>query len=232
MIKVIGFDLDDTLWAFTPIILRAEKRLNKWLQENVPELKYDVVQMRELREELLLESPELGGQVTELRRRIIARAMLHSSISEASVEELSSTAMEVFLTARNDIEFFEGALEAISLLSESYVLGALTNGNADVSRLGLAPYFSFAFSAEQIGAPKPAPDLFTHALAHTDVDPHQMIYVGDDPVLDIDTANDLGLRTIWVNTKQKDKSGKTDPDITIENIKDLPKAVSRIVQSA
>ena len=75
MIKVIGFDLDDTLWALTPIILRAEKRLDKWLQENVPQLKYDVIQMRELREELLLESPELGGQVTELRRRIIARAM-------------------------------------------------------------------------------------------------------------------------------------------------------------
>ncbi|HAK51444.1 MAG TPA: hypothetical protein DCM54_06005 [Gammaproteobacteria bacterium] len=232
MIKVIGFDLDDTLWALTPIILRAEKRLDKWLQENVPQLKYDVIQMRELREELLLESPELGGQVTELRRRIIARAMLHSSVSEAAIGELSTAAMEIFLTARNDIEFFEGALEAISLLSESYVLGALTNGNADVSRLGLAPYFSFAFSAEQIGAPKPAPDLFTHALAHTDVDPHQMIYVGDDPVLDIDTANGLGLRTIWVNTKQKDKSGETNPDITIENIKDLPKAVSQIVQSA
>tara|TARA_E500000331_G_scaffold357519_2_gene419500 strand:+ start:2757 stop:3455 length:699 start_codon:yes stop_codon:yes gene_type:complete len=232
VIKVIGFDLDDTLWALTPIILRAEKRLDKWLQENVPQLKYDVIQMRELREELLLESPELGGQVTELRRRIIARAMLHSSVSEAAIGELSTAAMEIFLTARNDIEFFEGALEAISLLSESYVLGALTNGNADVSRLGLAPYFSFAFSAEQIGAPKPAPDLFTHALAHTDVDPHQMIYVGDDPVLDIDTANGLGLRTIWVNTKQKDKSGETNPDITIENIKDLPKAVSQIVQSA
>ena len=232
MIKVIGVDLDDTLWALTPIILRAEKRLDKWLQENVPQLKYDVIQMRELREELLLESPELGGQVTELRRRIIARAMLHSSVSEAAIGELSTAAMEIFLTARNDIEFFEGALEAISLLSESYVLGALTNGNADVSRLGLAPYFSFAFSAEQIGAPKPAPDLFTHALAHTDVDPHQMIYVGDDPVLDIDTANGLGLRTIWVNTKQKDKSGETNPDITIENIKDLPKAGSQIVQSA
>ena len=232
MIKVIGFDLDDTLWALRPIMMRAEKSLEEWLRANVPQLQYDLIEMRTLRPEILNESPELGGKVTELRSRIIARALALSKMDQANIETVTSAAMEVFLAARNKIEFFDGALEVINQLSEKYTLGSLTNGNADISRIGLAGYFSFAFSAEQVGAPKPAPDLFTHALEHNDVDPREMIYVGDDPVLDIDTANYLRLRTIWVNTKRQNNRGKTDPDVTIEDIKDLPDAVTQIVQSA
>ena len=231
MIKVIGFDLDDTLWALRPIMMRAEKLLKKWLSENVPKLQYDLIESQTLRQEILTESPDLDGKVTELRRRIIARALTLSKLDEDATDTLTSAAMEVLLAARNEVEFFDGALEVIKQLSENYTLGALTNGNADISRIGLARYFSFTFSAEQVGAPKPAPDLFAHALAHNNVDPQEMIYVGDDPVLDIDTANYLSLRTIWVNTKRKDDRGKPDPDVTIEDIKDLPEAVSQIVQS-
>ena len=46
MIKVIAFDLDDTLWAVKPVIIRAEKRLDEWLSLTVPDLKYDVTGMR------------------------------------------------------------------------------------------------------------------------------------------------------------------------------------------
>ena len=71
MIKVIGFDLDDTLWAIRPIILRAEKVLDQWLKENAPPLKYDIVAMRSLRSRVLKQTPELANQITEIRRRII-----------------------------------------------------------------------------------------------------------------------------------------------------------------
>ncbi len=227
MIKVVAFDLDDTLWAVKPIILRAERQLDNWLASNVPRLNYSVTEMRALRTEVLDEAPELRSQITELRRRLIERAMMRSNISAADATLLSGKAMDVFLTARNEVDFFEGALDEISHLSTRFVLGALTNGNADILRLGLKSYFSFAFSAEQVGAPKPAPNLFSHALAYTNVSPAEMIYVGDDPVLDIDTANNLGLRTIWVNSRQRDP-GSTQPDVTIDHVRNLRDAVSQI----
>ena len=59
MIEVIAFDLDDTLWAVRPIIINAEKRLNGWLFQHVPHIKYDVVGMRALRHDLLDEEPDL-----------------------------------------------------------------------------------------------------------------------------------------------------------------------------
>ena len=74
VIKVIAFDLDDTLWAVKPVIIRAEQRLDSWLKTHVPELRYDVHSMRELRHELLRQEPELGKKITELRRRFAATA--------------------------------------------------------------------------------------------------------------------------------------------------------------
>ena len=225
MIEVIGFDLDDTLWAVTPVIIRAEKTLNAWLAEAAPELKYDVVSMRELRHEVLEKHPSLAIKITELRRQIIVQALMNSDIAQA--DEIADRAIEVFLTARNQIEFFDGALEVLARLDSTHRLGALSNGNADIHRLGLSHLFDFAFSAEDVGAPKPDPALFEKALAHTGVDAHRMVYVGDDPLLDVDAAKQVGLKTIWLDHGKK-PVGSSQPDITIFNIRDLPGAIDAL----
>ena len=91
--------------------------------------------MRELRHELLRQEPELGKKITELRRRIIQQAMRMSDISSRRATHLANEAIEVFLAARNDIQFFDGALASLEELSKRYVLGALSNGNADIRRI-------------------------------------------------------------------------------------------------
>jgi FMN hydrolase / 5-amino-6-(5-phospho-D-ribitylamino)uracil phosphatase len=229
MIKVIAFDLDDTLWNNRPVLINAEKRLNEWLVVEVPRLKFSVVEMRSLRNEILAIEPDLANRITELRRRIIEQAISLSGYEPVAASDLSHKAMEVFIIARNDIEFFDGALEAIQKLKNSFLLGALTNGNADIRLLGLDDHFSFAFSAEEVGAPKPAHDLFHKALSHTDTQPHQMVYVGDDPVLDIDSANEAGLHTVWVKNPDKDKVGETLADERIDQVRHLPEAIDRLL---
>ena len=59
VIKVVGFDLDDTLWATKPTILRAEKILNEWLRSTVPGLKHNAESMRDLRTVIINREPEL-----------------------------------------------------------------------------------------------------------------------------------------------------------------------------
>ena len=227
-IEVIGFDLDDTLWAVKPVIIRAEKSLDQWLKINAPGLNYTVEEMRQFRDSVLKQNPALAKKITELRRQIIFTALKESGVTEA--EHISNEAIEVFLEARNNIEFFDGALEVLEHLSGHYSLGALSNGNADISRLGLSHLFSFAYSAEQVGAPKPEPHLFHQAIEHTNVRPEQMIYVGDDPHLDVDAANALGIQTIWLDHGTK-PMGQTAPSIAISDIKDLPEAVSSLEQT-
>ena len=228
MIRVVAFDLDDTLWNVYPVIIRAEKKLGLWLEREVPGLKYSVRDMRSLRDEVLNDHPEIAHRVTEFRQRLIERAMLNSDIPHAESKAHSETAMEVFLAARNEVQFFEGALDAIRTIAARYQLGALTNGNADIHRLGLSDHFSFAFSAEQVGAPKPAPDLFHTALLHTGCEPTEMVYVGDDPVKDIDSANEVGLHTVWLKNEQRPGPARTRPDKIIEDIRELPHALEEI----
>ncbi|MFN3239516.1 MAG: HAD family hydrolase [Pseudomonadales bacterium] len=227
MIKVIGFDLDDTLWAVRPVIIRAEQKLNHWLKGRAPELRYEMADMAKFRERALAQDPDLIKKITELRRQVLLLALEDSAV--ANPETIANEAIEVFLTARNEIEFFDGALDALQSLAQNYALGALSNGNADIHRLGLADLFMFAYSAEQVGAPKPHSALFEKALEHTQVDPRQMIYVGDDPQLDVDAANRLGIHTIWLDHGAKPK-GQSEPSAVIKNIKDLPAAVA-LVQS-
>ena len=224
MIKIVAFDLDDTLWALRPVIMRAEGKLSAWLKAEVPGLQYDAQPLGKIREEVITQEPSLAHRLTELRRQVIEYVMVQGDIPPDDAYRLSQAGMEVFLSARNEIEFFDGALEAIAKLAQRYQLGALTNGNADIKRLGLGQHFSFAFSAEEVGAPKPAPDLFQAALAHTGCHPFEMVYVGDDPIKDIDPAKRLGLHTVWFKNAKRTE-GETSPDRTISRLIELPEVL-------
>lgn len=230
MIRVIAFDLDDTLWDIRPVMIAAEKHLHQFLVSRVPHLQYDRDTVSEIRAQVIESDPAVAHQLTELRRRVIEQALIKSRLAAEEAGELSVHAMEEFLVARNTIEFFDGVLDVLSDLANSYTLGALTNGNADIRRLGLDAYFEFAFSAEDVGAPKPAHNLFRHAMAHNDIDPHQMVYVGDNPILDVDAANAAGLHTVWVNNRDWEHTGSSEPDETIAHVRELPEAVERIKQ--
>jgi putative hydrolase of the HAD superfamily len=228
MIRVIAFDLDDTLWNVGPVITRAESILADWLEKEIPGYRYEPSKLMPIRETLLSEDPTLAHRLTAFRQRLI-QTSLKTHLDEQSAASHAEGAMEIFLAARNEVEFFEGALDTLRGLARSFQLGAITNGNADIYRLGLNDCFSFAFSAEQVGAPKPAPDLFHAALAHTGCDPAQMVYVGDDPIKDVDAANEVGLHTIWMRSKGRPVEGKSNPDETIDDIRALPDAIRKLV---
>ncbi|SVC45187.1 uncharacterized protein METZ01_LOCUS298041 [marine metagenome] len=228
MIKVIGFDLDDTLWAVKPVIIGAEAALKAHLKDRLPHFAYAQQDLLIARKQLLAQDSSLSFRLTALRQAVLTKAMLNSGIKTTQAENLASEAMDVFLEARNRVTFFPGALKALTELAQDYILGALTNGNADIKRLRLDHLFMFSFSAEQVGAAKPDPILFESALAHTNIKAHEMIYVGDDPLLDIDAAARLGIRTIWKSNPKKQSDLISAPDERIQQLSELPDAVKKI----
>ena len=226
-IKAIAFDLDDTLWAVTPVIIRAEKLLQAWFDEHRPGLDVSREAMGAYQEVIVRNDPSLRYRITEMRRRVIEATLRHGGDTETTAESMSHEGIEVFLKARNEIEFFEGALSTLRHLSAQYTLGALSNGNADIRRLGLSDVFTFAYSAEQVGRPKPAPDLFHVALETTGLAPTEMVYVGDNPEHDIDPANECGMHTVWVDNGTRDP-GTSQPTVRISDIRDLPAAINAV----
>ena len=72
-------------------------------------------------------------------------------------ERLARAGFEVFLASRHVIEYYGHAAEVLRALGRRYLIGALTNGNADVRRLDIGPLFHFAIQAGDVGMSKPAP---------------------------------------------------------------------------
>jgi putative hydrolase of the HAD superfamily len=98
----------------------------------------------------------------------------------------------------------------------------ITNGNADVRRLGLADYFAFALCAEDLGIGKPDPTPFREALKRASVDAGAAVHVGDHPDDDIAGAQKAGMRAIWYNPTAKPWEAERLPDAEISSLTQLP----------
>lgn len=230
-IRLITFDLDNTLWDVGRVIRHAEAQMYAWLDEVVPEYRRTMSQDRllELREQVLAERPELSHDVSGLREAVLFKGMRRLGLNESNSAEYARLAFQTFFAARQEVVFFEHALEALAELAGDYQLAALTNGNAHVEKIGLDRYFTFAYSSADVSASKPAPDIFHAALDRAGVYAYESIHVGDHLVDDIHGAGSVGMHTIWVNHgNQAEAEGHTQPTAVIEHLRDLPEAVRRI----
>jgi FMN hydrolase / 5-amino-6-(5-phospho-D-ribitylamino)uracil phosphatase len=116
---------------------------------------------------------------------------------------LADAAYEAFFIKRNEVAFYEDALPALKLLSSRYPLVSLSNGNAQLSMVGIAPYFKAGISAKNTGASKPSPLIFEVAAQTVGVKPEQVLHVGDDAALDVLGALNAGMQAVWLNRQSK-----------------------------
>lgn len=222
-IKLITFDLDDTLWDTAPVIVSAEAILRDWLAANAPDLgAVPVEHLYAIRERLVQAEPGLKHRISALRRRVLFRALEDVGYSENKARELANEGFEVFLHARHQIDIFPEVQPVLEILRHSYTLGVVTNGNADVRRLGLADYFKFALCAEDLGIGKPDPQPFLEALRQGEVEAHAAVHIGDHPGDDIAGAQRAGLRAIWFNPQGKTWESDNRPDAEIQRLSQLP----------
>src|SRR5690606_8252137 len=226
-IQLITFDLDDTLWEVAPVLENAETALREWLLDAAPRIgTAGVEQLWRIRAELVEAEPALRHRISELRRRVLLRALCDAGYPEEQARTLAEQAFEVFLAARHQVSLFPEAQPALEVLANRYRLAVLTNGNADVRRLGLADYFQFALCAEDLGVGKPDPQPFHEALKRGGVQAHEAVHIGDHPVDDIGGAKAAGLRAIWFNPAAKTWSGVPTPDAEIRSLAELPSVLS------
>lgn len=200
-IRLLTFDLDDTLWSIAPVIGRAERRLHRWLLDNCPEAghRYNPAALRALRLEVETLHPELADDISELRRASIRLALQRCK----GPVERTDEAFDVFWQARNEVELYPDVIPALQQLREHYTLAAISNGNACIRLTGLAGYFSFSLSAREVGVMKPGKEIFLKACAHAGVAPEQTLHVGDDIECDIDGALGAGIHAAWINRRNE-----------------------------
>jgi FMN hydrolase / 5-amino-6-(5-phospho-D-ribitylamino)uracil phosphatase len=223
-VRAVAFDLDNTFWDVGPVIERAESRLHEWLSEHCPRIpeRVSIEEMRAARESLAREEPHNAHDFTYLRIASLARHARECGYDE----EIALRAFEVFFTARHELDVFADVRPALERLRSRYLLATLSNGNADLARIGLADFFVLSLNARQIGVGKPHPRCFERLASELCLQSHDIIYVGDDPVLDVEAARAAGLSTAWVNRfAQQWPSALAPADIVVTDCAQLAESL-------
>lgn len=222
--RAIAFDLDNTLWDVEPVLVRAEQRLFAWLQAHAPRItaRLSLEEMRGAREQLARREPHNAHDFTYLRTAALAAHAREHGYDEG----IAHRAFEVFLEARCEVEVFGDVLPGLQRLKRRYALATLSNGNADLGRIGLGHLFAVSLNARQIGAAKPARLCFERLAQGLGVAPRQLLYVGDDPRLDVLAAQAAGLQAAWMTRRSQRWSAELAPaDLVVRDCLELAGAL-------
>lgn len=219
MIQALSFDLDDTLWPVLPAILNAERRLHDWMHANVPDiaLQWPLERMRALRDEVARRHPEIAHDYSEQRRRSLREVLSAHHECDRLVDDAYTT----FYAARNEVTLFDDAVAALPRLAARFRLASLSNGNADLVRIGLAHHFERSLSARDAGVMKPDAAIFAQLCSLLALPPHAIAHVGDDPELDVLGAQRAGLFAIWLNRDGRDWPLPQRPDLEVGDLQQL-----------
>lgn len=220
-LQAVSFDLDDTLWDIAPVITRAEHVMYGFLRDNYPRVtqRHSLESMRDRRARIALERPEMRHDFSWLR----LEALRMHATEAGYPESMAGDAFEVFFAARNEVRLHEDVVPALDWLrSRRLRLFVITNGNADLERIGIAAYFEQVVHARVAGALKPDPAIFSGLLAAAGLDPPAIAHVGDDPHADMRGARAAGMRTVWLNRRGAPwPADETDPDHVIGSLSEL-----------
>lgn len=222
--RAIALDLDDTLWACEEVIERAERAVYAWLQRHFPRItdEFDLETMRAVRHETAASDRALAADLTRLRHETLAWHARRAGYPES----LAARAVDVFLDERNRVQLYDDVLPVLEHLRGRVPLVALTNGNADLARIGLDHLFELTLSAADVGRAKPDPAMFRATCEHLGLRPGDLVHVGDDPRLDVHAAHRFGARTVWVNRARADwPEGLPRPHHEVDSLEPLPELV-------
>ncbi len=210
------FDLDNTLFDREAAFRRvAEDFHAEFLASRALESREEAVSLmvgwdedgysnrREFREACLAQWPETGLDFDALNAWY-RQAMERRSLPDATVND--------FLAELN---------------RAGLSWGIVTNGNGPNQRTkcrltGLAELARFVIVSEEQGYAKPDPRIYRDALNALGLtSPDEVMFVGDNPVTDIDGASAFGMRTAWVSRGREFPAELRGPNHTIERVTEL-----------
>ncbi len=219
-IKAVSLDLDDTLWPIWPTIERAEKVLHAWLVQHAPmaaALFSNPAALREIRNHMATSRPDLKNDLSSVRRESIRLALYRAGDDPLLADE----AFEVFFAERQRVTLYDDALPALEFLSSRFPLVSLSNGNADLERVGIGRFFTAAISAREFGVGKPDSRIFHAAAGAVELTPHSILHVGDDATLDGLGALNAGMQAAWLNRTDHAWPHDLQPHLTVTNLTEL-----------
>ena len=219
-VRLISFDLDDTLWPCHPVIRAAEAECYAWLSREAPRLTARLTpdDLRDHRLGVGREHTGIAHDLTAVRLRSLTQLLT----AEGYPVSVAQDAADVFRAARNRVTPYEEVATTLDRLRPHYHLVSVTNGNSQIAETPLHASFDHSLTAAEVGAAKPDPAIFHAASSHSGIPLESFLHVGDDPLRDIAAARAIGLTAVWVNRGQGEWPQDLVPaDLEVRDIAEL-----------
>jgi putative hydrolase of the HAD superfamily len=197
-IQAITFDLDDTLYENTSVIIKAQCSLNELMHNQYPITRHaDKDFWIAQQKSIILANPLLKNDVSELRRLSLESGFIELGLSGEELNVATRQCFEHFYFQRSNFTLNRNAHSLLETLSKSLPLVAITNGNVDLQQIGIERYFSACFKASVKSPMKPDKTMFDAAQVHLNIPHENILHVGDNLPKDIYGALKAGYQTAW-----------------------------------
>ena len=120
----------------------------------------------------------------------------------------------------------------IELHRRGYLLGIIANTITEteipdwIVEDGLTGYFTEVILSSKVGLRKPLPDIYWEASKRIGIEPEKCVYVGDNPVRDVEGAQKAGYGMMILlhepaTLKKEPPTEEHKPDMTIQTLSEL-----------
>ena len=225
-VRVVSFDLDNTLWNTSETIAAANDALATFLDsknitqpKRVEQIMGDLFQSNKARYcPIEKEDAKAPVLLTLLRKDAIQTVLEeYNGFDSQQAEELTDLAFDEWARARHDAipthfaPFVHDCLRRIASIRTSsghaVVIGAITDGNSDPTCVeGLSDYFQFCVNAERVGVSKPDKRVFLRAVSQmmdhpalTDVWPSMNDHGGEKDDVDLEKMAEDVIGPWWIH---------------------------------
>lgn len=213
MYQAILADLDHTFYDYEvchgqalPITLDYLARTGQWSYDDVAKA-YTRARKRV--------HHDLAGQGASHSRLLYCQKAIEQLAGKTDPQLTLEAEQIYWQTFLDTIKLRKGSLEFLQKArrNRSQIV-IVTNLTAQIQlkkliRLKIDGLIDFLVSSEEAGQEKPARVIFQLALEKVGLPPHEVCYIGDDELTDIEGAENLGIKTYYLHSQQPQKTSTT-----------------------
>ncbi len=159
----------------------------------------------------------------------------------AEIESLAAGLTRVHMgTLRSAVTIPTHHEAVLMTLASRFRLGLCSNfSDAETARTvvaeaGFLPHLRSLVISEEIGIRKPRREIFEAAAAGLELEPREILHVGDSLKADIAGAAAVGMGTVWLTRRIREPEEELAryagprPDFALDDLRDLPVLMARL----
>ncbi|MDT0605334.1 HAD-IA family hydrolase [Thalassotalea castellviae] len=234
-IKAISFDLDDTLYSNFPVMMATDAKMIRYFAHQLPDHpngEYDYHFWYTFRTQALNLDATLSHDVGALRLQSYYLGIQSLGFSSTVAMNMAEQALSYFVKQRSNFTVPEPVHHLLKRLKKQWPIIAISNGNVDTKAIGIHHYFDAIYHA---GAhqglqlkQKPDADMFQRTCQQFNIQPAQLLHVGDCGVNDVYGAIRFGCQTAWVSSYDVGQPITALPTMELTDVVELQRLITSI----